>query len=208
MNNPELLILNNHQNDYSNVSTNNLSPEYFKQNFKFFLWNNEPDVSEIPPYTNFAFAVQSIHYLFWSQSLVIRQQHFIVLMEVSKNGLEAVRRMIIRYFIVTCLLFSFKYLIIEGSKNIYQDHWWKNWNWKLKAWPWRSFCLKKNAAKRLSFDDSIHSKSSRPNKQCNHKLFHWKLKWDITADFSKIIDLKVSGYCRLDFHQMFCLPKL
>ena len=98
---------------------NEQSSEFFEQlrkNFKFFVLDKEPDVSELPPKTNCAFAVHSIQYDFCSQSLEIRQPHLHVLIKVAKDCIAAVNKTTSKAFIVPCTLSSFKYLIMGCSK--------------------------------------------------------------------------------------------
>ena len=79
------------------------SPEYFKQilkNLNFFFLNNEPDVSDLPSNTKFAFAVHSNQKDFCSQSPANGQPHYHVLIEVTKECIEAVKKMTLNSFIV------------------------------------------------------------------------------------------------------------
>ena len=84
----------------------------------FFFLNNEPDVSDLPSNTNFAFAVHSNQDEFCSQSPVNGQPHYHVLNGVTKECTEAINKMTLKSFIVPCLLSSFKCLIL-GCSNYY-----------------------------------------------------------------------------------------
>ena len=64
------------------------SPEFLKKirkNFKFFILNNEPDSSQLPLNTNFAFATHSIHNEYCAQLLDNAPPHIHFLMEVTKD---------------------------------------------------------------------------------------------------------------------------
>ena len=78
----------------------------FGKTLNFFLLNNEPDVSDLPSNTNFAFAVHSNQNEFCSQSLANGHPHYHVLIEVTKECTEAVNKMTLKSFIVPCLLSS------------------------------------------------------------------------------------------------------
>ena len=95
------------------------SPEFlkkFRKNFKFFILNTEPDTSQIPLNTNFAFATHSIYNEFCAQLLDDTPPHIHVLIEVTKDCVDVVNKMTSTSFVVPCLLSSFKHLIMGCSK--------------------------------------------------------------------------------------------
>ena len=95
------------------------SPEFFKKfrkNFKFFILNNEPDASQLPLNTNFAFATHSIQNESCAQLLDNDHPHIHVLIEVTKDCVDVVKKMTSTTFVVPCLLSSFKHLILGCSK--------------------------------------------------------------------------------------------
>ena len=98
------------------------SAEWLKQcmsshvNFKFFILNNEPDASQLPLNTNFAFATHSIQNESFAQLLDNDHPHIHVLIEVTKDCVDVVKKMTSTNFVVPCLLSSFKHLILGCSK--------------------------------------------------------------------------------------------
>ena len=95
------------------------SPEVFKKfrkNFKFFIVNTEPDTSQIPLKTNFAFATHSIHNEYCAQLLDDAPPHIHFLIEKIKDCVDVVNKMTSTSFVVPCLLSSFKHLILGFSK--------------------------------------------------------------------------------------------
>ena len=70
-----------------------------RKSFKFFVLDKKPDVSKLPGNTNCAFPVQ-----FYSQSLENGQPLFHVLIEVTKDCIDAINKTTSSYFIVLCLL--------------------------------------------------------------------------------------------------------
>ena len=92
------------------------SPKFFRKNFKLFFLKNEPDVSELPSNTNFAFAVHSNQNEFCSQNPANGQPHYHVLIEVTEECTKAVNKMTLKSFIEPCLLSYFKFLIMGCSK--------------------------------------------------------------------------------------------
>ena len=72
----------------------------FGKTLNFFL-NNEPDVSDLPSNTNFAFAVHSNQNEVCSQSTANGQPHYHVLIEVTKECTEAVNKMTLN--LLSCL---------------------------------------------------------------------------------------------------------
>ena len=72
------------------------SPEFlkkFRKNFKFFILNNEPDASQLPVNTNFAFATHSIQNKSCAQLLDKDHPHMHVLIEVTKDCVDVVNKM-------------------------------------------------------------------------------------------------------------------
>ena len=95
------------------------SPEFLKKcqkNFKFFILNNEPDASQLPLNTNFAFATHSIQNESCAQLLDNDHPHIHVLIEVTKDCVDVVKKMTSTTFVVPCLLSSFNHLILGCSK--------------------------------------------------------------------------------------------
>ena len=95
------------------------SPEIFqkfRKKFKFFILNNEPDASQLPLNTNFAFATNSIENESCAQLLDNDHSHIHVLIEVTKDCVDVVSKMTSTTFVVPCLLSSFKNLILGCSK--------------------------------------------------------------------------------------------
>ena len=86
------------------------SPEFlkkFRKNLKFFILNNEPDASQLPLNTNFAFATHSIHNESCAQLLDNDPPHIHVLIKVTKDDFNHFR----------CTLFT---LILQTSDFVLQ----------------------------------------------------------------------------------------
>ena len=83
-----------------------------RKNFNFFILNTEPDTSQLPLNTNFAFATHSIHNEYCAQLLDDAPPHIHVLIEVTKDCVNLVNKMTSTSFVVACLLSSFKHLIM------------------------------------------------------------------------------------------------
>ena len=95
------------------------SPEFlkkFRKNFKFFILNTEPDTSQLPLNTNFAFATHSINKEYCAQLLDDATPRILVLIEVTKDCVNVVNKMTSTKFVVPCLLSSFKHLKLGCSK--------------------------------------------------------------------------------------------
>ena len=95
------------------------SPEFLnklRKCFNFLILNNEPDASQLPLHTNFAFATHSIHNEYCAQLLENAPPHIHVLIEVTKDCVDVVNKMTSTTFVVPCLLSSFKHLIWGCSK--------------------------------------------------------------------------------------------
>ena len=88
----------------------------FRKNFKFFILNNEPDISQFPLYTNFAFATHSTQKESCTQLLDNDHLHIHVFIELTKDCVDVVNKLTSTTFIVPCLLSSFKHLILGCSK--------------------------------------------------------------------------------------------
>ena len=80
------------------------------------ILNNEPDASQLPLNTNFAFATQPIQNESCAQLLDNDHPHIHVLIEVTKDCVDVVKKMTSTTFFVPCLLSSFKHLILGCSK--------------------------------------------------------------------------------------------
>ena len=87
-----------------------------RKNFKFFILNTEPDTSQLPLNTNFAFATHSIHNEYCAQLFVDAPPHIHALIEVTKDCVNVVNKMTSTSFVVPCLLSSFKHLILCCSE--------------------------------------------------------------------------------------------
>ena len=183
------------------------SPEYFKQfrkNFKFFFLNNEPDVSDLPSNTNFAFAVHSNQNEFCSQSPANGQPHYHVLIEVTKECTEAVNKMTLKSFIVPCLLSSFKYLIMRCSKYHLSGPLMEkmklavNYN-STNNLDTAGVSLRKRLPQ-ICFASQTRSIQTQTDLITNVTIerFIRILNGDNAAEFSKIIDIILSGYGRLE----------
>ena len=88
----------------------------FRKNFNFFVLNNEPDTSQLPLNTNFAFATHSIPNEYCAILLDKAPPHIHVLIEVTKDCVDVVNKITSTSFVVPCLLSSFKHLILYCSK--------------------------------------------------------------------------------------------
>ena len=179
------------------------SPEYFKQfqkKFKFFFLNNEPDVSDLPSNTNFAFAVHSNQNEFCSQSPANGQPHYHVLIEVTKECTKAVNKMTLKSFIVPCLLSSFKCLIMRCSKHHLSGPLMEkmkmavNYN-STNNLDTAGVSLRKRLPQ-ICFASQTRSIQTQTDLITNVTIerFIRILNRDNAAEFSKIIDITLSGY--------------
>ena len=185
------------------------SPEFFKKlrnNFKFFILNNEPRASQLPLYTNFAFLTHLIHNEYCAQLLDNAPPHIHVLIEVTKNCVDVVNKMTSTTFVVPCLLSSFKHLILGCNK------------FHLSAPLMEKLKIAVNYNNSINNSTDIGGASLRRRlpqvclasqtrtiqtqndliTNVTIEIFINILKGDNASEFSKIIDIILSGYGRLE----------
>ena len=185
------------------------SLEYFKQfreNFKKKILNNEPDVSDRPSNTNLSFAVHSNQNNFCSQSLVNGQPPYHVLMKVTKKCIETVNKMTLKPFIVPCLLFSFKYLIMGCSKYRLSGPLMEKIKVAVNNNSTNNFdttgvSLRKQFPQ-ICFASQTRSIQTQTDLITNVTIerFIRILNGDNAAQFSKVIDIILSRYVRLEIN--------
>ena len=93
------------------------SPDYFKQfrkNYKFFILNHEPNFSGFASKANFAVSSHSNKLDFCNHS-IDNEKHYHVLVEFTKESTDLLNKMTSKAFVVPCLLSTFKYLILGCS---------------------------------------------------------------------------------------------
>ena len=93
-----------------------LNLKKIRKNFKFLTLNNEPDASLLPINTNFAFATHSTHNKYCAPLLDNAPPHILVLIEVTKNCVDVVNKMTSTTCVVPCLLPAFKHQFLGRSK--------------------------------------------------------------------------------------------
>ena len=185
------------------------SPEFFqkfRKNFKFFILNNEPDASQIPLNTNFAFATNSFQNESCAQLLDNDHPHIHVPIEVTKDCVDVVNKMTSTIFVVPCLLSSFKHLILGCSKLHLSGPLME----KLKiAVKYNNFINNSTdigsapLRRRLpqvwfaSQNRSIQTQTDFITNVTIERFINIS-NGDNAAEFSKIIDINLSGYGRLE----------
>ena len=79
------------------------SPEFFQKflkNFNLFILSNEPDISQVPLNTNFAFATHSTQNESCTQLLDNDHPHIHVLIELTKECVDVVNQLTSTTFVV------------------------------------------------------------------------------------------------------------
>ena len=185
------------------------SPEFFKKfrkNFKIFILNNEPDASQLPLNTNFAFAAHSIQNESCAQLLDNDHPHIHVLIEVTKDCVDVVNKMTSTTFVVPCLLSSFKHLILGCSKIHLSGPLIKklkiavNYNNSINNSTDIGSAPIRRRLPQVCFASQARSIQTQTNLITNVTIerFIGILNSDNAAEFSKIIDIILSGYGRLE----------
>ena len=181
------------------------SPEFFKKfrkNLKFFILNNEPDASQLPLNTNFAFVTHSIQNESCAQLLDNDHPHIHVLIEVTKDCVDVVKKMTSTTFVVPCLLSSFKHLILGCSKLHLME---KlkiavNYNNSINNSTDIGGASLQRRLPQVCFASQTRSIQTQTDLITNVTIerFINILNGDNAAEFSKIIDIILSGYGRLE----------
>ena len=99
------------------------SPEYFKRfrkNYKVFILNHEPNFSGFASNANLAVSSHSIQLDFCNHS-IDNEKHYHVLVEFTKKSTDLHNKMTSKAFVVPCLLYTFKYLILCFSNYEMSD---------------------------------------------------------------------------------------
>ena len=185
------------------------SPEFFKKfrkNFKFFILNNEPDASQLPLNTNFAFATHSIQNESCAQLLDNDHPHIHVLIEVTKDCVDVVKKMTSTTFVVPCLLSSFKHLILGCSKLHLSGPLMEklkvavNYNNSIINSTDIGGASLRRRLPQVCFASQTRSIQTQTDLITNVTIerFIHILNGDNAAEFSKIIDIILSGYGRLE----------
>ena len=183
------------------------SPEFFKEfrkNFKFFLLNNEPDASQLPLNTNFAFATHSIQNESCAQLLDNDHPHIHVLIEVTKDCVDVVKKMTSTTFVVPCLLSSFKHLILGCSKlHLLGPLMEKlkiavNYNNSINNSTDIGGASLRRRLPQVCFASQTRSIQTQTDLINNVTIERFIMNGDNAAEFSKIIDIILSGYGRLE----------
>ena len=187
------------------------SPEFlkkFRKNFKFFILNTEPDTSQLPLNTNFAFATHSIHNEYCAQLLDDAPPHIHVLIEVTNDCVNVVNKMTSTSFVVPCLLSSFKHLILGCSKFHLSGPLMEklkiavNYNNSLTTQLTLVVLLYEGDCHKFALLHKLDSIPTQTDLITNVTIerFINILNGDNAAEFSKIIDFILSGYDRLEIN--------
>ena len=171
----------------------------FRKNFKFFILNNEPDASQLPLNTNFAFATHSIQNESCAQLLYNDHPHIHVLIEVTKDCVDVVKKMTSTTFVVPCLLPSFKHLIWGCSKLHLLNN----------STDIGGASLRRRLPQ-VCFASQTRSIQTQTDLITNVTIerFINILNGDNAAEFSKFIDIILSGYGRLEINSNNLFVKL
>ena len=184
-------------------------PEFFKKfrkSFKFFFLNTEPDTSQLPLNTYFAFATHSIHNEYCAQLLDDAPPHIHVLIEVTKDCVDVVNKMTSTSFVVPCVLSSFKHLILGCSKfHLLGPLMEKlkiavNYNNSINNSTDIGGASLRRRLPQVCFASQTRSIQTQIDLITNVTIerFINILNGDNAAEFSKIIDIILSGYGRLE----------
>ena len=174
--------------------------------FKFFILNNEPDASQLHLNTNFAFATHSIHNEYFAQLLDNAPTHIHVLFEVTKDCVDVVNKMTSTTFVVTCLLSSFKHLIWGCSEFHISGPLMEkikiavNYNNSINNSTDIGGASLRRRLPQVCFASQTRSVQTQTDLITNVTIerFINILNGDNAAEFSKIIDIFLSGYGRLE----------
>ena len=194
------------------------SPEFlkkFRKNFEFFILNNEPDASQLPPNTNFAFANHSIQNESCAQLLDNDHPHIHVLIEVTKDCVDVVNKMTSTTFVVPCLLSSFKHLILGCSKLHLSGPLMEklkiavNYNNSINNSTDIGSAPLRRRLPQVCFALQTRSIQTQTDLITNKTIerFIMILNGDNAAEFSKIIDIILSGYGRLEIDSQILFVK-
>ena len=185
------------------------SPEFLKKirkNFNFFILNTEPDTSQLPLNTNFAFATHSIHNEYCAQLLDNDHPHIHVLIEVTRDCVNVVNKMTSTSFVVPCLLSSFKDLIL-GCSNFHLSGPLMeklkiavNYNNSINNSTDIGGASLRRRLPQVCFASQTRSIQTQTDLITNVTIerFINILNCDNADEFSRIIDIILSGYGRLE----------
>ena len=195
------------------------SPKFFKKfrkNFKFFILNNEPDISQLPLNTNFAFATHSTQNESCTQLLDIDHPHIHALIELTEDCVDIVNKLTSTTFFVPCLLSSFKHLILGGSKIqllgplTEKLKFAVNYNNFINTSTDIGGAPVRRRLPHVCFALQTRSIQTQTDLITNvtTERFINILNGDNAAKFSKIVDIILSGYGRLEIDSNICLLNL
>ena len=177
-----------------------------RKNFKLIILNTEPDTSQLPLNTNFAFATHSNHNKYCAQLLDDAPTHIHVLIEVTKDCVNVVNKMTSTSFVVPCLLSFFKHLVLGCSKFRLSGPLIE----KLKTAVNYNNCINNSTdiagaslrrrLPQVCFASQTRSIQTQTDLITNVTIerFINILNGDNAAEFFKIIDIILSGYGRLE----------
>ena len=173
-------------------------PDYFKQfrkSYKLFILNHEPNFSGFASKANFAVSSHSNKLDFCNHS-IDNEKHYHVLVEFTKESNDLLNKMTSKAFVVPCLLSTFKYLILGCSNYELSDPLMEklkiavNYNLDVSGVP---VCRR---LPQVCFGSQTKSDQTQTDLITNVTIERFTniLNGENAAEFSKIIDIILSGY--------------